>query len=295
MFDNIEAVNAHIAAKTADLTKLVIHGDPSDTQYGTSVQLFAKEAGGEPVLEYTTYDPGTAIDSEHASLIDEAPDMVKVLHGDPEDITTIRVVEFDLADGVDGDGDDNATTNIEVEGEQSSGQFMRRITPDALRGEDDYDNRDLRILNQQPDLAAVATAMVAEGGTPADFVTGKNAPRVMDFGSAGKGLQLYEIPLHPPGPDTPTRAYTDAQGVQRISEVAMTPNERAAAQEGAPAATHPFDGVVSDNPVPAGTSFENATITTYTSNPTSGILSEAEIEAQDSLGQDDPDEEASAV
>lgn len=101
MFNTLEEVNAHITERTAGLIKVPVVDEPDDRQYGTTVQLFAKDPTDGPILEYTTYDPGTAIDSEHASLIDEAPDMVKVLFGNPDDITSIRVIEFDLADGVD--------------------------------------------------------------------------------------------------------------------------------------------------------------------------------------------------
>lgn len=103
MFNTLEEVNAHITERTAGLIKVPVVDEPDDRQYGTTVQLFAKDPTDGPILEYTTYDPGTAIDSEHASLIDEAPDMVKVLFGNPDDITSIRVIEFDLSDGENAD------------------------------------------------------------------------------------------------------------------------------------------------------------------------------------------------
>jgi len=134
MYDSIEDVNAHIAAKTASLVKVTVVNDPAAPMPGVSVQLFAADVAGEPVVEFATYDPGTPIDSEHAALIEEAPDLVKILHGDPDDITTTSVVQLDLSDGAIGDGVnvDDDSVNDEAPDHASHGVSVESFAEEVL-------------------------------------------------------------------------------------------------------------------------------------------------------------------
>jgi hypothetical protein len=124
--ENIEKVNEQIAFLTTGMVKVPLVDDTPTNFPGTTVSLYAKEAGGEPALEITTYDPGTPIDSEHASLLDDAPDMAKLLHGDPEDITTTRVLVLDLADGVGCTCDE-----IQTEAERSQSETSQTYVNEA--------------------------------------------------------------------------------------------------------------------------------------------------------------------